>query len=377
MAYILAGGAGLLLAWFLSRAPELRSLRLAQLIFVPIAFVAALSVLPDPSAPSRGVGDIGVFAVFLGILGFIIILLAPNIAHNLGAAVSGFLDPHDWQPVHEEVPLREVNRLIDKDRYQDALAELEALLKKYKPTYDALHLKAKLLNHFQHYNEAVAALLQMLRLSATSTQQQVVMELLSSLEAHLPASPGATAPGVRTIRIDHELMLFNAGANDFSAHKEIPPGEYSVEEIHQGRHCWLVLQNESWGNAEICWNAVAESAPIALAPVKRGFLYRVARMQQDLTLAIKGKPWRQAKANARAYFKEAGQLIRAENWNAALPLLQRASADDPDNYEIAYRLAQAAWHVGPPSSAAQAVNSILSQSQWTDDQTRMLKQVRA
>ena len=40
-----------------------------------------------------------------------------------------------------------IQRLIDKDQFHPALTELDELLKKHKPTYEALLLKAKLLNH--------------------------------------------------------------------------------------------------------------------------------------------------------------------------------------------------------------------------------------
>jgi hypothetical protein len=38
-AYLLAAGAGVLIAHFISRAPELRFMRLSQLILVPAAMV--------------------------------------------------------------------------------------------------------------------------------------------------------------------------------------------------------------------------------------------------------------------------------------------------------------------------------------------------
>jgi tetratricopeptide (TPR) repeat protein len=371
IAYIVVASAGLLLALFLTRAPELRCLRLSQLIFVPIGFVAALAVLPEPSAHAD-VGDIGAFVLFLGILGFLIILLAPNIAHVLGSTVSDFLDPHDWKPIHEEIPLRSVVRLIDKGRNQDALAELEKLLKEYRPNYDALHLKAKLLNHFQHFDETIDTLLQMMRLSSTATQQLVVMELLASLESHRNAPQKAPVPGTRQIQISHALVLFNTGHSEPSVHKEIPPGSYLVEEILQGRHRWLVLTGEPWGNAEVLWKAVQGGQ----SAVKKGFLYHVARLQQKFTFAIKGKPWRQAKADAGALHKEANEYIRLGDWGTALPLLQKASAEDPDNYEIAYRLVQASRQAGPSTDVAELLDKVLAQSRWTEDQERMLKQLR-
>ncbi len=369
----MVAGAGLLLAWFLTRAPELRFLRLAQFIFLPISFVAALAVLPEPSGHAS-VEDIGAFVMFLGIMGFIIILIVPNVSHLLGAAVCDLLETNDWSSENEEITLKPVQRLIDKDRYQDAFEELEALLKQYKPSFNALLLKAKLLNQFQRYNEVEAALLQMLRLSGTARQQLTVIELLASLEAHQKGVLERPEPGRRPWRINRPLVLVKTGSADFSDYKEIPAGEYAVEEAANGRRCWLVLPGEPWGNAKACWEAVRETGRMRSA-VKKGFFYHVARTQGRLAQAIRGKSWRQARADSRATQAEADRFIRAGNWTSAMPLLQKASDDAPDNYEIAYRLVQAArlTSVHPDSDAV--LKKVLTQSRWTEDQERMLKQL--
>ncbi len=374
ISYIAVAVFGLLLAHFLTRAPELRGLRISQLIFVPAACVAAFAVLPEPSS-APGLGDIGAFVMFLGILGFIIVLLAPNIAHALGTAVTSFLDPQDWTPSEEEIALRPVIRLIDKGLYHDAFDELEALLQTRRPTYEALHLKAKLLNHFQRFDETIATLLQMIRLSHSAKQQLLVMELLAGLDAHQPAAPSNALPEVRQIRIDHELILFDSGVGDLSVHKLIPPRSYHVQEISRGRHRWLALQGEPWSNAAICWKAVEETAP-AVTPVRKGLLYKVAQAHQSIVTAITGKSFRQAKADSHSLRKEADQFIRQNDWAHALPLLQKAAADDPDNYEIAYRLVQAAQQTCRRPEASDILNKVLKQSRWTEDEERMLKQLQ-
>src|ERR1039457_1588182 len=121
VAYVLAAAAGVLIAHFISRAPELRTMRLSQLIFVPVAMVLAVYFLPDGSGSSAG-GDIPNFVCFLGIVGFLIILLVPNLAYHCGAGLSNFLDPHDWTQAEEEIALRPIRRLIDKDEFTPALA---------------------------------------------------------------------------------------------------------------------------------------------------------------------------------------------------------------------------------------------------------------
>lgn len=369
IAYILVASAGLLLAHFLTRDPDTSRLRLLQLILVPAGFVAAFAALPDPS---EGPGSIGSLMLFFVIIGGLGVLLAPSLGHFFGATLTNFLDPHDWTPAEEEIALRPIVKLIDKNLYQDAFAELEKLLKKHKPTYEALNLKAKLLNHFQRFDETVAALLQMLRLSHTAEQQLIVMELLSGLDRHLSGPARIPVLGVREIQIAHELVLFQADAACLSDHKAILAGAHRVQEVLVGRHCWLVLDGESWGNDARYWDAVAETNQLTRRQNKNGLLQRMAKIPQ----ALKGKDWRQSKQESRANFKSALQFIRQEDWLQALPLLQQASAADPHNYEIAYRLVQAAFQVGPSCDPIGTLKRVLAQSGWTEDEERMLRQLK-
>jgi thioredoxin-like negative regulator of GroEL len=371
ISYIAVAGVGLLLAFLLTYPAELRRLRLFQLIFVPVAFAAGLAVLPDPA---EGYGSVGSLMAFFVVLGFTAILLAPNIAYACGAVLSNFLDPLDWTPAEEEIALRPIIKLIDKDRYQDALEDLETLLKKHKPTYEALHLKAKLLHHFQYFDQTLATLLQMIPLSKATQQQLLVMELLANLDSHQSASSERPVPGIRPVRITHELVLFNTETNDRSVHKEIPPGNYEVQEILSGTRRWLVLKGETWGNAEICWKAVQETGSAFSSASKKGL---VSRLCQAVVVTIRGKPWRQSQEESRALHKEAVQLIRQGDWAEALPLLQKASVEDPANYEIACRLVQAAHQAGPQASAREILRKVLAQSRWTEDQEHMLKQLNS
>jgi tetratricopeptide (TPR) repeat protein len=214
----------------------------------------------------------------------------------------------------------------------------------------------------------------MIRLSKTSTQQMIVMENLASLDGHIPGEQNPIVPGARQVQIVHELLLFNPGTGDLTVNKEIPAGNYSVEEILRGRHRWLVLKGEPWGNAASCWEAVQEVGQAQSA--KRGFLHRITRAQQKIVIRVKSKSFRQSKADSLAAYKEAGRLIRQGDWAGALPLLQKASADDPDSYEIAYRLVQAAHQVGPRPDAADVLNKVMAQSRWTENEEQMLKQLK-
>jgi thioredoxin-like negative regulator of GroEL len=289
--------------------------------------------------------------------------------------VSNFLDPQNWKCAEEEIALRPIRRLIDGDHYHQALAELEKILKTHKPTYEALLLKSKLLHQCGRLNETVAALLSLIALSQTTAQQLAVMELLGMLEEYQQGPSEPVAAQARRIQIHHELVLFQMSGDASPLHKEIRPGIYKVEEtLHRNRR-WLKLAGEDWGNAEICWEAIAAIDQPAVAPPKKGLFWRVARMHRAISLAIKGKPRLHQQAEAQRLLKEANRLIRGEDWPRALPLLQEASACDPDRYEIAYRWAQAVSHTGGDAATAQVVNQVLAQSRWTENEEQMLKQL--
>jgi tetratricopeptide (TPR) repeat protein len=369
LAYVLAAGAGVLIAHFISRASELRFMRLSQFILVPGALVLCVYF--------SDIGGMMGFTCFLAVLGFLAILLGPNIAYHCGAALSNFLDPHDWTPAEEEIALRPIQRLIDKDQYSEALADLEELLKKHKPTFEAVLIKAKLLHHFGSVDETVATLLSLIKLSKITQQQVDVMNLLALLEGQHRSPNKPFAFGARRIEIDHELILFQITGEASAPHRVIPPGSYDVEETFHRNHRWLKLAGEDWGNAEMCWEAVLAMQQSAGAPQEKGILWRIARVHQAISAALKGKSRIHRQAEAKRLLNEANQFIRRDDWHNAAPLLQQASACDPDRYEIAYRWMQAVRNTSNDAAAAQAIGQVLRQSNWTEHERDMLLQLKS
>ncbi|HUD46014.1 MAG TPA: hypothetical protein VMR33_04245 [Candidatus Baltobacteraceae bacterium] len=365
LSYILAAVAGVVIAHFISRAPEMRAMRLAQLVLIPGLLVMCVYC--------SGIGGVGGFASFLAVLFFLVLLVAPSIAHHSGAVLSNFLDAYDWTPTEEEIALRPVRRLIEKDQYVEALAELDGLLTKHKPTYEALLIKAKLLHHFGSVDETTATLLRLIELSKITDQQLAVMQLLALLEGHQRPSNKPLTPGTRQVEIRHELVLFQTTGDDSAAHKEIPPGIHEVEETFHRNRRWLKLAGEDWGNAEMCWEAILTAdGPVAALP-KKGIFRQIARVRQ----AIKGKPRAQLQAEAQKLFAEANQFIRRDDWQTAVLLLEKASACDPDRYEIAYRWVLAVRHTANDAVTAQAVSQVMQQSQWTENEQHMLHQLKS
>ena len=299
--------------------------------------------------------------------------MAPNLAYLFGAGVSNLVDPQNWTSDEEELALRPIHRLIDKDQFSQALNDLDELLKSHKPTYEALLIKAKLLHHFGSVDETVATLLKLIPLSHSTAQQLVVMELLEQMEEQYqdPASP--FVPGMRIVEISHELVLFLMDGEKPVLHKGIAPGAYKVEEALHRNHRWLRLEGENWGNAEMCWDAVR---PKQAAPTQsRKILFGpIGRLHEAITAVITRKPRRFQQAEAKELFKEAGQFIRRNDWQNAVPLLQKASARDPDHYEIAFRLIQAVRFTSGQEDTEQTVRKVLNQSRWTQHEEEMIRQ---
>ncbi len=372
--YVLAAGLGLLIAGLLSRAPELQPLRLSQLILVPLAMVAAIHFLPAPGGRYT-MGDLGNFINYLGVAGFLALLLAPNIAHYCGVALTGFVDPHDWKPSEEGIELRPVQRLIDREAHAEALLFLDTLLKEHQPTYEALLLKTRLLYHFENTSEALDTLLRMLPLSQSTGQRLAIMDGLMVIEGPCRQALNPPGPGTRRAQIQHELLLVPVGATDTTVHAEIPPGVYEVESVLGEKQRWLRLVGQEWGNFEMCWEAVQQPArrpEIAPAP-SHPFLNRIARLHQIIGHALTGRPDLEGQAEAKKLLREANDFIRQQQWSQALPLLQRASACDPHCYEIAYRLIEATRRCEDEETVTRTLRRVLGQSNWSENEEIMLQ----
>jgi hypothetical protein len=215
----------------------------------------------------------------------------------------------------------------------------------------------------------------LIELSQSTAQQLAVMELLTFLEGLHSDLPRPLAAGTRRIEIDHDLILFQMTGDASPPHKEIPPGAYEIEESMHRHRRWIKLAGEDWGNAEMCWEAVRADRQPASSPSKKGFFWQITRMHQAIANVFKRKPRIQRQAEAKKLFQEAKQFIRREEWHKALPLLQQASASDPDHYEIAYRWLNAVRHTSSNDAAEQALNLVLQQSRWTPHEEQMLREL--
>lgn len=199
-------------------------------------------------------GMVGHFLVAIGAVMVVAIMFAPKISSLIGGGLARLLSPSDSVPNAEKIDLQPVLDLIDRDNYPRALAEVDALLQKQKPTHDALLIKTRILHHLGKMAETRALLPDLMSLSKNAEQQLAAMQFLPLLK-----ESGALAAGIQNIVINHELVVFQMTGGDAPMHKVIPAGTHRIEAVtHRERH-WLKLVNENWGNAAVWWEAVRKS----------------------------------------------------------------------------------------------------------------------
>jgi hypothetical protein len=179
--WLLIGGS-ILMAFLMTTPLELRHLRVIQMVLLPCLLMAMrYLMMPAPASTHANEPASVAFLRYLPLAMTVAALLGANIAYFCARVVEGTIDPHDWTPQEEELAMAPVRRLVQEDRYREALEALEKLLSRHKPTYEALLLKAKLLNHFGQSLPARQTLLSMLRLTRSAAQQTAVMQGLREL----------------------------------------------------------------------------------------------------------------------------------------------------------------------------------------------------
>jgi tetratricopeptide (TPR) repeat protein len=169
---------GLTIGFIGTMPSDLRRLRLMQMVLVPVLLSGMYFQIPKgPLA----VEDLLAFLLYLWPLGMLAALLAPNIAWFCGYGIQSAIDPQDWTSCDEEIVLKPVNQLIEREDYQAAYKTLEDLLERHRPTYHALLLRAKLQYHFGKIKQARQTLLKMIELAQHPDQQLAAMRLYHEL----------------------------------------------------------------------------------------------------------------------------------------------------------------------------------------------------
>ena len=172
--YVAIAALGLSLGYFLTRAPELRHWRVAEMTAIPGLLLGIWRMSPANGLPTAAGG--GAIYVLIAVLAFV---LAPVISHHLSVGFENFLFRANWTRAGEEIHLRPIRRLIDEDQFHEALRELNELLEKHPATYEAALLKAKLLYHIGGVEETAAALTQLIGQCQTVEQQLGAMDALA------------------------------------------------------------------------------------------------------------------------------------------------------------------------------------------------------
>ena len=174
---LLLAGLGLFIGFITTSPLELRHRRLFHMVLVPVLLVGMRQLIP---------GGQDVAANLAGFTGFLVpmlllaLLLAPSVGWIVSGTLVSVLENPDNGPAHD-LELHQVRQRISSGLNEEAYKLLTRNLRRTKPTYEALYLKAALEREMGMIVRARRTVRQMGKFAIHDTQKQFVAEVLSSL----------------------------------------------------------------------------------------------------------------------------------------------------------------------------------------------------
>jgi hypothetical protein len=174
---LLLAGLGLFIGFITTSPLELRHRRLFHMVLVPVLLVGMRQLIP---------GGQDVAANLAGFTGFLVpmlllaLLLAPSVGWIVSGTLVSVLENPDNGPAHD-LELHQVRQRISSGQNEEAYKLLTRNLRRTKPTYEALYLKAALEREMGMIARARRTVRQMGKFAIHDTQKQVVAEVLRSL----------------------------------------------------------------------------------------------------------------------------------------------------------------------------------------------------
>ena len=170
-------GLGLFMGFITTSSMDLRQRRLLHMCLIPVLLVGLRHLIP-------GGRDLAVnLAGFTGFLVPVIILavlLAPSLGWLFSGALLGILDHADHRPI-QTLELHQVRRRIASGQRAEAYQLLTDNLRRTRPTYEALYLKAALELDMGKTSRARRTVRRMRRFAIADPQMQFVAQLLRRL----------------------------------------------------------------------------------------------------------------------------------------------------------------------------------------------------
>jgi len=176
MIYLAAIAAAGLLLGFLTTTPlPLRPLRPLRMVIFPLLLCSLFSACTNwgPGFSDKALAIVLFIASCIGLT----LTVGPTAAwlHNLHGQDT--LLRLDARPIDEDIHIEPVKALIHEEKFDDACARLEGLLKNYRADFASLLLLAQLSNQLKKRKQAEECLLLMLRIAPTDEQQLSALRL--------------------------------------------------------------------------------------------------------------------------------------------------------------------------------------------------------
>jgi len=170
-------GLGLFIGFITTSSMDLRQRRLLHMALVPVLLVGLHHLIP--AGRDLAVNLAG-FTGFLVPMLILAVLLAPSLGWLFSGALLGILDHPDHRP-EQTLELHQVRRRIASGQRAEAYQLLARNLRRAKPTYEALYLKAALELDMGKISRARRTVRRMRRFAIADAQMQLVAQLLRRL----------------------------------------------------------------------------------------------------------------------------------------------------------------------------------------------------
>lgn len=181
-------GLGLFIGFIFTSPMDLRHRRLLYMVLIPVLLLGMRHLIPDGRDLAVNLAGFTGFLVPMIILA---VLLAPSLGWLFSGALMSVLDHPDNRQA-KTLELHQVRRRIASGQRAEAYTLLTRNLRRTKPTYEALYLKAALELEMGRIGRAHRTVRQMSQFTMHHSQKEFVAEILSSLQRReVRLAPGA------------------------------------------------------------------------------------------------------------------------------------------------------------------------------------------
>jgi hypothetical protein len=185
IAYLVVVLAGAVAAWRATQPPQLRWLRIFQMLLLPVLFCAVF----------RGVAGL-VFGTLHPVIAVPLLLtaaaslfltLAPNLVWSFQSSrLESLTAPRRKPQLLDDTHLQPIRQLIDGQQFGQACARFEILLKSHRGDFPQIRLLTQLYHQLKRNKQAERSALQMIGLARNISEQLTAMHFYHELTGDKP-----------------------------------------------------------------------------------------------------------------------------------------------------------------------------------------------